>query len=124
VPHPRADLFRGAERSSVDTMLRNTQQQLVALSGQADLKASLLITASAVVASVAASQISDSLFGWAAGTLLVWVLGAMLAGVFAILPKFSVHREPEARCRSTSTCCSSATTRSCRRTVTSRRWRP
>lgn len=99
-PTPRAvpsaaSRFRGTERSSVDTMLRNTQQQLVALSGQADLKASLLITASAVVASVAASQIGDSLFGWAAGTLLVFVLGAMLAGVFAVLPKFQVHREPE-----------------------------
>jgi len=87
--------FRGTERSSIDTVLRNTQQQLVALSGQADLKASLLITAAAVVASVAASQISDPLFGWAAGTLLVFVLGAMLAGVFAVLPKFRIHREPD-----------------------------
>jgi hypothetical protein len=90
-PVPR---FRGTERSSIDTMLRNTQQQLVALSGQADLKASLLITAAAVVASVAATQLSDPLFGWAAGTLLVFVLGSMLAGVFAVLPKFRVHREP------------------------------
>ena len=90
-----SSVFGGTERSAVDTMLRNTQQQLVALSGQADLKASLLITASAVVASVAASQIGDSLFGWAAGTLMVFVIGAMLAGVFAVLPKFSIHRRPE-----------------------------
>jgi hypothetical protein len=60
VAHPRAELFRGTERSSVDTMLRNTQQQLVALSGQADLKASFLITASAVVASVTASHSSPT----------------------------------------------------------------
>ncbi|HEV2309632.1 MAG TPA: Pycsar system effector family protein [Acidimicrobiia bacterium] len=96
-PEPTGEVHRffGTERSSVDTMLRNTQQQLVALSGQADLKASLLITAAAVVASVAATAIKDTLFGWAAGTLLVFVLGAMLAGVFAVLPKFRIHHAPE-----------------------------
>jgi hypothetical protein len=94
---PGTSAFSGAERSSVDTMLRNTQQQLVALSGQADLKASLLITAAAVVASVAASQVNNSFFGFAAVTLLVFVVAAMLAGVFAVLPKFSIRREPEGK---------------------------
>jgi Family of unknown function (DUF5706) len=82
-------------RSSVDTMLRNTQQQLVALSGQADLKASLLTTAAAVVASIAASQIGDRDLGWAAGTLLVFLVAALLASVLAVFPKFQIHREPE-----------------------------
>ena len=82
-------------RSSVDTMLRNTQQQLVALSGQADLKASLLTTAAAVAASIAAAQIGDPDIGWAAGTLLVFLLAALLASVLAVFPKFQVHREPE-----------------------------
>ena len=84
-----------ASRSAVDTMLRNTQQQLVALSGQADLKASLLTTAAAVVASVAASQVSDSTVGWAAGTLLVFLLASLLMSVLAVFPKFEIHREPE-----------------------------
>jgi hypothetical protein len=82
-------------RSSVDTMLRNTQQQLVALSGQADLKASLLTTAAAVVASIAASQIGDPDVGWAAGTLMVFLVAALLASVLAVFPKFQIHREPE-----------------------------
>ena len=82
-------------RSSVDTMLRNTQQQLVALSGQADLKASLLTTAAAVAASIAASQIGDPDFGWAARTLLVFLVAALLTSVLAVFPKFQVHREPE-----------------------------
>ena len=82
-------------RSSVDTMLRNTQQQLVALSGQADLKASLLTTAAAVVASIAASHLGDSDIKWAAGTLLVFLVAALLASVLAVFPKFEVHREPE-----------------------------
>lgn len=82
-------------RSSVDTMLRNTQQQLVALSGQADLKASLLTTAAAVAASIAASQVGDRDLGWAAGTLLVFLVAALLASVLAVFPKFQVHREPE-----------------------------
>jgi len=76
-------------------MLRNTQQQLVALSGQADLKASLLTTAAAVAASIAAAQIGDPDIGWAAGTLLVFLLAALLASVLAVFPKFQVHREPE-----------------------------
>ena len=76
-------------------MLRNTQQQLVALSGQADLKASLLTTAAAVAASIAASQIGDRDVGWAAGTLLVFLVAALLASVLAVFPKFQVHREPD-----------------------------
>jgi len=76
-------------------MLRNTQQQLVALSGQADLKASLLTTAAAVVASIAASQIGDPDVGWAAGTLVVFLVLALLASVLAVFPKFQIHEEPE-----------------------------
>jgi len=76
-------------------MLRNTQQQLVALSGQADLKASLLTTAAAVAASIAASHLGDSDIKWAAGTLLVFLIAALLASVLAVFPKFEVHREPE-----------------------------
>jgi hypothetical protein len=94
-PQSRASAFSGTERTAVDTMLRNTQQQLVALSGQADLKASLLITAAAVVASVAATGLNDSQFGWAAGTLIAFVIASMLAGVFSVLPKFGFSHRPK-----------------------------
>ena len=94
-PDARVSFSDVAPRASIDTMLRNTQQQLVALSGQADLKASLLTTAAAVVVSVAATNISNTAYGWAAGTLMVFLLTSLLTSVLAVFPKFQIHREPQ-----------------------------
>ncbi len=88
--------FAGVEgRDSVDYLLRNTQQQLVALGGQADFKASVMITASSIVASIAASQIGDDDLRWAAITLMVLLVPALLASVFAVFPKFPMHAAPD-----------------------------
>jgi hypothetical protein len=74
-------------------MLRNTQQQLVALTGQADLKASIIITASSLVLSISATQwdrgsLRPGLFFLAAG-----MLGALICAVLAVMPKFRLKRE-------------------------------
>lgn len=54
---PTADpLAQVVGRRSVDYLLRNTRQQLVALTGQADLKASIVITAASLVLSISATQ--------------------------------------------------------------------
>src|SRR5262249_52196433 len=36
-----------------------------------------------------------ALVGWAAGTLMAFVIGAMLASVFAVFPKFNIHRHTD-----------------------------
>jgi len=79
-------------RGSVNYMLRNTQQQLVALSGQADLKASILITACSVVLTVGVSQARGSRFVWAFGVLAVFSLVALLGAILCVLPSFSWPR--------------------------------
>lgn len=87
---PLADVVA---RRSVDYMLRNTQQQLVALTGQADLKASIVITASSLVLSISATQwdresLRPGLFFLAAG-----MLGALICAILAVMPKFRLKRE-------------------------------
>jgi hypothetical protein len=84
--------FAGIEgRRSIDYLLRNSQQQLVALGGQADFKASLMITASAIVSSVGAAQLGDDALRWPAVGLLLFIVGALLASVLAVYPKFPRH---------------------------------
>jgi hypothetical protein len=80
-------------RSSVDYLLRNTQQQLVALGGQADFKASVMITASSISASIAASQIKNHDLQWAAIALVVFLIPALLMSVVAVYPKFPMAPE-------------------------------
>ncbi len=75
-------------RSSVDTMLRNLQQQLVAVTGQADLKASIVITASSITLSLAATRLTDHKVRPGIITLGVFVLAALSCAVFAVLPKY------------------------------------
>jgi hypothetical protein len=84
--------FEGVEgRRSVDYLLRNTQQQLVALGGQADFKASVMITASAIVSSVSAAELGDDALRWPAVGLLLFLVAALLASVLAVYPKFPRH---------------------------------
>ena len=90
--------FAGVQgRDSVDYLLRNVQQQLVALGGQADFKASVMITASSIVASIAASQIGDDDLRWGAITLMVLLVPALLSSILAVFPKFRSHRSVDDR---------------------------
>lgn len=79
-------------RHSVDYLLRNSHDGLVALSGQADVKASVMITASSIILSVSASQIDDHDLRWPARVLLAFILLALLTSVLAVFPKFSRHK--------------------------------
>ena len=81
-------------RTSADTMLRNLQQQLVAVTGQADLKASIVITAASITLSLAATRVSDSRLRPGALTLGVFVLIALCCAIFAVLPKYQVKGNP------------------------------
>jgi hypothetical protein len=78
-----------AARGAVNYMIRNTQQQLVALSGQADFKASILITACSVVLTIGAAQAPGSDLAWGFGILAGFLLVSMVGAVLCVLPSFS-----------------------------------
>ena len=90
-PGPFADV---PERITTDYLLYGLQQQMVQLTGQADLKGSIIITAASIVVSVSATQFSDPDLRWSLVTLVAFVLLALLASVMAVFPKFKIHPEP------------------------------
>ena len=81
-------------RGSVDTALRNLQQQLVAVTGQADLKASIVITASSITLSLSATRVTDARLRPGLITLGIFVLAALCCAIFSVLPKYRVTGRP------------------------------
>lgn len=82
--------FEGvASRSSVDNLLRTVQQHHVQLSTLADTKASLIITISSIVLTIALSRAGDPALRAALLTLAVACLLALLLAIFAVLPTFA-----------------------------------
>lgn len=81
--------FSGVQpRSSVDNLLRTIQQHHVQLSLMADTKASILITISSIVLTIALSRSGDAQFRSALLTLAAASLFSLLLAVIAILPTF------------------------------------
>jgi hypothetical protein len=90
------DEFAGiAGRRSIDYLFHATQQQLVAYNGQADLKASILITAATLTMSAAVSRHNDRSLRWAIVVLGIGALFAVVFCVIAILPKHRRFRLSE-----------------------------
>ncbi len=79
---------------TTDYLLLGLQQQMTQLTGQADAKGSIIITAAAIVVSVSATQFGDSTLRWSLATLVVFVVLALLSSVLAVFPKFKIHPEP------------------------------
>ena len=90
-PGPFADV---PERITTDYLLYGLQQQMVQLTGQADVKGSIIITASAIVISVSVTQFNVDELRWSLVILVAFVLLALLASVMAVFPKFKIHPEP------------------------------
>ena len=78
-------------RGSVNYLLRNAQQELVALSSQADFKASILITACSVVLTIGAGQVRDASteLRWGYGVLAICLFVSMFGAVLCVLPSFT-----------------------------------
>ncbi len=76
-------------RTSVDNLLRTVQQHHVQLSGLADTKASLIITISSIVLTIALSRAGDPQLRAALLTLAVACLLALLLAIVAVLPTFA-----------------------------------
>jgi len=90
-PGPFADV---PSRHTVDYLLLGLQQEMVQLTGQADLKGSIIITASAIVVSVSVTQFNEADLRWSLVTLVAFVLLALLSSILAVFPKFKIHRQP------------------------------
>jgi hypothetical protein len=90
-PGPFVDV---ESRHTSDYFLLGLQQQMVQLTGQADLKGSIIITAASIVVSVSATQFSDAELRWSLVTLVAFSLLALLSSIVAVFPKFKIHPEP------------------------------
>jgi hypothetical protein len=90
-PGPFTDV---SSRHTVDYFLLGLQQEMVQLTGQADLKGSIIITASAIVVSVSVTQFNEAELRWSLVTLVAFVLLALLSSILAVFPKFKIHPEP------------------------------
>jgi hypothetical protein len=84
--------FEGVQgRGAVDYLLRNTNQALIAFTGQADLKASIMITACSITISVALTHNSKDAWVGSLAVLVAFSVAALILSVVTVLPK---HRAP------------------------------
>lgn len=75
-------------RPTVDLMLRTVQQHHMALSSMADTKASILITVSSIVLTIALSRAGDPQLRAALLTLAFACLVSLILAIVAVLPAF------------------------------------
>lgn len=75
--------------NTADTLLRTVQQHHVQLSAMADTKASLIITISSIVLTIALSRAGDPQLRAALLTLAMACLLALLLAIVAVLPTFA-----------------------------------
>jgi hypothetical protein len=83
-------------RSSVDNVLRTIQQHHVQLSVMADTKASILITISSIVLTIALSRSENPALRPALLTIAVSSLISLLLAIVAVLPTFRRRRNMSA----------------------------
>src|SRR5437762_14176350 len=86
-------------RSSVDNLLRTVQQHHVQLSVMADTKASILITISSIVLTIALSRSNEPNLRPALLTIAATSLVSLLLAIIAVLPTFSEPRRGSNRTR-------------------------
>jgi hypothetical protein len=75
-------------RAVADYVLRNVHQQLVALSSQADLKANIMITVTAILLSLSLTHLDQGRLRPSAITFAGFLLIALIFALLSVLPKF------------------------------------
>jgi hypothetical protein len=84
-------------RRSVDDLMSGLQQTLVTYTGQADLKANIVITTSSLVLTIVATRWSTHSLRPALGAVAIGVLLALLSAITVVIPKFRLPRRSEQR---------------------------
>jgi hypothetical protein len=84
-------------RRSVDEMMSGLQQSLVTYTGQADLKANIVITTSSLVLTIVATRWSDDSLRPALGAVAIGVLLALLSAITVVIPKFRLPKRDDHR---------------------------
>ena len=98
VPNPQAGVFADVRpRRAVDEVLRNTQQALVTYTGQADLKANIVITTSSLVLTILATRWSEHSLRPGITCMAAFTLLALIAAITVVAPKFRLPKKRETR---------------------------
>jgi hypothetical protein len=85
----KAEHFHGVKsRQNIDVLLRTAQQHHVSLSVMADTKASILITVSSIVMTIALSRMGEPAIRSALLTLAAACLVSLVLAIVAVLPQF------------------------------------
>jgi hypothetical protein len=84
-------------RRSVDEMLTGMQQAIVTYTGQADLKANIVITTSSLVLTIVATRWNDDSLRPGLGAVSIGSLLALLSAITVVIPKFRLPRRTERR---------------------------
>jgi hypothetical protein len=84
-------------RRAVDELMSGLQQSLVTYTGQADLKANIVITTSSLVLTIVATRWSDHTLRPALGAVAIGVLLALLSAITVVIPKFRLPRRNDRR---------------------------
>ena len=92
--HPFANV---RPRRSVDELLRNTQEALITYTGQADLKANIVITTSCLVLTIVVTRWTESSLRPGLTALSIGVLLSLLTAITVVVPKFRLPGRGETR---------------------------
>jgi hypothetical protein len=84
-------------RRAVDELLAGMQQTLVAYTGQADLKANIVITTSSLVLTVVATRWSEHSLRPGLAAVAIGTLLSLLTAITVVIPKFRLPRKSEVR---------------------------
>ena len=94
---PAAPFAAVRPRRSVDELFKGIQASLVAYTGQADLKANLVITTSSLVLTVVATRWSEASLRPGLTAVAVGALCALFTAITVVIPKFRLHGKGEVR---------------------------
>jgi Pycsar effector protein len=84
-------------RRSVDELLTDIQQALVLYTGQADMKANIVITTSSLVLTIVATRWSEHSLRPGLSAVSIFTLLALITAITVVIPKFRLPRKGEAR---------------------------
>jgi hypothetical protein len=80
-------------RRSVDELFVSMQQSLVLYTGQADMKANIVITTSSLVLTVSAALWNEGDTRWGLGVVALFTLAALVSAITVVIPKFKLPKQ-------------------------------